>query len=47
VLQDLRPKKIKTDSVRAEKPVPAVAAKKEDAPKHPLVNSVFNLARQS
>jgi Rrf2 family iron-sulfur cluster assembly transcriptional regulator len=47
VLHDLRPKKIKADSVKAAKPAPAVAAKKEDAPKRPLVNSVFNLARQS
>jgi Rrf2 family iron-sulfur cluster assembly transcriptional regulator len=47
VLHDLRPKKIKADSVKAEKLAPAVAAKKEDAPKRPLVNSVFNLARQS
>jgi len=47
VLQDLRPKKMKTDSVKAEKPAAAVAAAKEVAIKRPLVNSVFNLARQS
>ena len=47
VLHDLRPKKIKTDSVKAEKPASAVAAAKEVAPKRPLVNSVFNLAQQS
>jgi Rrf2 family iron-sulfur cluster assembly transcriptional regulator len=46
VLQDLRPKKIKTDSVKAEKPASAVVATKEVAPKRPLVNSVFNLAKQ-
>jgi len=47
VLHDLRPKKMKTDSVKAEKPAAAVAATKEVAPKRPLVNSVFNLAQQS
>ena len=47
VLHDLRPKKIKADSVKAEKPTAAVAATKEVAPKRPLVNSVFNLAQQS
>ena len=47
VLHDLRPKKIKTDSVKAEKPASPVAAAKEVAPKRPLVNSVFNLAQQS
>jgi Rrf2 family iron-sulfur cluster assembly transcriptional regulator len=46
VLQDLRPKKMKTDSVKAEKPASAVVATKEVAPKRPLVNSVFNLAKQ-
>jgi Rrf2 family iron-sulfur cluster assembly transcriptional regulator len=47
VLQDLRPKKIKTDSVKAEKSASLVLAAKEVAPKRPLVNSVFNLAKQS
>lgn len=47
VLHDLRPKKMKADSVKAEKPATAVAATKEVAPKRPLVNSVFNLAQQS
>ena len=47
VLHDLRPKKAKTESVKAEKPATAVAATKEVAPKRPLVNSVFNLAQQS
>jgi Rrf2 family iron-sulfur cluster assembly transcriptional regulator len=47
VLHDLRPKKIKTEGVKAEKPASAVAAAKEVAPKRPLVNSVFNLAQQS
>lgn len=47
VLHDLRPKKIKTESVKAEKPASAVTAAKEVAPKRPLVNSVFNLAQQS
>ena len=47
VLHDLRSKKIKADSVKAEKPASAVAVAKEVAPKRPLVNSVFNLAQQS
>jgi Rrf2 family iron-sulfur cluster assembly transcriptional regulator len=47
VLHDLRPKKAKTESVKAEKPAATVAAAKEAAPKRPLVNSVFNLAQQS
>ena len=47
VLHDLRPKKIKTEIAKAEKPATAVAAAKEVAPKRPLVNSVFNLAQQS
>jgi Rrf2 family iron-sulfur cluster assembly transcriptional regulator len=47
VLHDLRPKKIKTESIKATKPASAVAAAKEAAPKRPLVNSVFNLAQQS
>ncbi|QWE16031.1 Fe-S cluster assembly transcription factor [Polynucleobacter sp. AP-Nino-20-G2] len=46
VLHDLRPKKIKTEGLKAEKPAPLVAVKKEIAPKRPLVNSVFNLAQQ-
>ena len=47
VIQDMRQKKIKVESAKAEKTASAVAAKKEVAPKAPLVNSVFNLARQS
>ena len=47
VIQDMRQKKIKVESAKAEKSAPALAAKKEVAPKVPLVNSVFNLARQS
>ena len=46
ILQDLRPKKMKTENVRAEKPASSVTAIKEVAPKRPLVNSVFNLAKQ-
>jgi Rrf2 family iron-sulfur cluster assembly transcriptional regulator len=45
VLHDLRSKKIKIEGVKAEKPASAVAVMKEDAPKRPLVNSVFNLAQ--
>ncbi|MBU3540974.1 Fe-S cluster assembly transcription factor [Polynucleobacter sp. UB-Tiil-W10] len=48
VIQDMRQqKKIKVESAKAEKTAPALAAKKEVAPKAPLINSVFNLARQS
>lgn len=47
VVHDLRQKKIKVESSKAEKPAVAIAAKKEVAPKRPLVNSVFNLAQQS
>lgn len=47
VIQDMRQKKIKVESAKAEKPAPVLAAKKEVASKVPLVNSVFNLARQS
>ncbi|MBU3543892.1 MAG: Fe-S cluster assembly transcription factor [Betaproteobacteria bacterium] len=47
VLHDLRHKKIKIEGVKSEKTAPVVAAKKEVAPKKPLVNSVFNLAQQS
>jgi len=47
VIQDMRQKKMKVESVKAAKPATALAAKKEEAPKAPLVNSVFNLARQS
>ena len=47
VIKDMRQKKIKVESAKAEKIASAVAAKKEVAPKAPLVNSVFNLARQS
>jgi len=46
VLHDLRQKKIKVESSKAEKPATAIAAKKEEAPKRPLINSVFNLAQQ-
>jgi Rrf2 family iron-sulfur cluster assembly transcriptional regulator len=47
VIQDMRPKKIKVESPKVEKSAPALVAKKEVAPKAPLINSVFNLARQS
>jgi len=47
VIQDMRQKKVKAESAKPEKTVPAVAVKKESVPKVPLVNSVFNLARQS
>ncbi len=47
VIQDMRHKKIKVNSAKVDKSAPALAAKKEVAPKTPLVNSVFNLARQN
>mgnify|MGYP000535344196 CR=1 FL=1 len=47
VIQDMRQKKIKVESTKAEKPAPVLAVKKEVTPKAPLINSVFNLARQS
>jgi Rrf2 family iron-sulfur cluster assembly transcriptional regulator len=47
VIQDMRQKKMKVESAKATKTAPAVTAKKEAAPKAPLINSVFNLARQS
>ena len=47
VIQDMRQKKVKTETARPEKVAPVLAVKKEVAPKAPLINSVFNLARQS
>jgi Rrf2 family iron-sulfur cluster assembly transcriptional regulator len=47
VIQDMRQKKMKVESAKATKTGPAVTAKKEVAPKAPLINSVFNLARHS
>jgi Rrf2 family iron-sulfur cluster assembly transcriptional regulator len=47
VIQDMRQKKVKVESVKAEKAAPALAVKKEPAPKAPLINSGFNLARQT
>ena len=47
VIQDMRQKKMKVESAKATKTAPAVTAKKEVAPKAPLINSVFNLARQN
>jgi Rrf2 family iron-sulfur cluster assembly transcriptional regulator len=47
VIQDMRQKKTKVESAKAQKVAPVLAPKKEVAPKAPLVNSVFNLARQS
>ena len=47
VIQDMRQRKMKVEGVKAEKPVVALTSKKEAAPKAPLINSVFNLARQS
>lgn len=47
VLHDLRPKKIRSDVIKADKTAEVVAAKKEVTAKRPLVNSVFNLAQQN
>jgi Rrf2 family transcriptional regulator, iron-sulfur cluster assembly transcription factor len=47
ILHDLRPKKIKSETVKVGKPASAVAAVKEATPKRALINSVFNLAKQS
>ena len=47
VIQDMRQKKMNVESAKATKTAPAVTAKKESAPKAPLINSVFNLARQN
>jgi Rrf2 family transcriptional regulator, iron-sulfur cluster assembly transcription factor len=47
VLHDLRPKKLKTDALKMDKPAGVSAAKKELAVKRPIINSVFNLAQQS
>jgi Rrf2 family iron-sulfur cluster assembly transcriptional regulator len=46
VIQDLREKKVRVDSIKTKKPATVAATKKDEAPKRPLINSVFNLARQ-
>lgn len=46
VLHDLRPKKIKIESVKTQSSTLNSASSKEIAPKRTLVNSVFNLAQQ-
>jgi Rrf2 family iron-sulfur cluster assembly transcriptional regulator len=46
VIQDLREKKVRVDSIKTKKLNPVGAAKKAEAPKRPLINSVFNLAKQ-
>ena len=46
VIQDLREKKVRVDSIKTKKPATVTANKKDEAPKRPLINSVFNLARQ-
>ncbi|CAM3619199.1 Fe-S cluster assembly transcription factor [Polynucleobacter brandtiae] len=47
VIQDMRHKKIKVEGAKAQKSAPAHSVKKELAPKRPLINSVFNLAKLS
>ncbi len=46
VIQDLREKKVRVDSIKTKKLNPVGAAKKAEAPKRPLINSVFNLVKQ-
>jgi Rrf2 family iron-sulfur cluster assembly transcriptional regulator len=46
VIADMREKKVRMDPVKPKKPATVLASKKEEAPKRPLINSVFNLARQ-
>jgi Rrf2 family iron-sulfur cluster assembly transcriptional regulator len=46
VIQDLREKKVRIDSIKTKKPATVAATKKDEAPKRPLINSIFNLARQ-
>ncbi len=46
VIQDLREKKVRIDSIKTKKPATVAATKKDEVPKRPLINSVFNLARQ-
>jgi Rrf2 family iron-sulfur cluster assembly transcriptional regulator len=46
VIQDLREKKVRVDLIKTKKPATVTANKKDEAPKRPLINSVFNLARQ-
>jgi Rrf2 family iron-sulfur cluster assembly transcriptional regulator len=48
VVHDLRERKIKAEPIKVMKSVPAPLTKKEPSATKPLlVNSVFNLARQS
>ena len=46
VIQDLREKKVRVDSIKTKKPATVAVTKKDESPKRPLINSVFNLARQ-
>ena len=46
VIQDLREKKVRVDSIKTKKPATVTVTKKDESPKRPLINSVFNLARQ-
>jgi Rrf2 family iron-sulfur cluster assembly transcriptional regulator len=46
VIQDLREKKVRVEPIKTKKLNSAGAAKKAEAPKRPLINSVFNLAKQ-
>jgi len=46
VIQDLREKKVRVEPIKTKKLNPVGAAKKAEAPKRPLINSVFNLAKQ-
>jgi Rrf2 family transcriptional regulator, iron-sulfur cluster assembly transcription factor len=46
VIADMREKKVRVEPAKLKKPAVTAVAKKEEAPKRPLINSVFNLARQ-
>ena len=46
VIADMREKKVRVEPAKLKKTAVAAVTKKEEAPKRPLINSVFNLARQ-
>jgi Rrf2 family iron-sulfur cluster assembly transcriptional regulator len=46
VIADMRDKKVRVEPAKLKKTAVAALTKKEEAPKRPLINSVFNLARQ-
>jgi Rrf2 family iron-sulfur cluster assembly transcriptional regulator len=46
VIADMREKKVRVEPAKLKKTAVAAVTKKEEAPKRPLINSVFNLAKQ-